>query len=117
MMRGNAAEDAARARIIADAALGLLCHAVFQDLLIFRRQRGLLPQSRGLARIELDGLALVIGVDARPLAFPARIFVGIFGVIGRLRAAHCHHQRDGQCKCPARASLKHDLSSHIRIIL
>jgi hypothetical protein len=104
----HAAQNAARGRIIADAALGLFRHAVFQDLLIFRRQRGLLPRSRGLGWIELDGLALVIGVDARPLAFPVGVLVGILGVSGRLRAAHGHHQRESEYSSPGRASLKHD---------
>src|SRR5262245_60360539 len=69
----HAAQDATGGRVIADPAVGLIGHALCQDLLIFRSQRGLLPRSGALGRIELYGLAFVIGVDARPLAFPVGI--------------------------------------------
>ena len=89
---------------IALSALGLVGHALLVDLLILRRQRGLLRWSEGLGRIELHGLAAEPRIDVVPLAFP----VGIFRLIGRLRGAHCQHQGRGECKGRGRDSMRHD---------
>ena len=99
----HAARKTAGGRVIAEPALGLIGHAVRQDLLIFRRQRSLLRRSPGLGRIELYGLASQTRVDGVPLAFP----VGVFRVVGRLRDADRHHQCGDDGKRASRASMQH----------
>src|SRR6516165_2129472 len=101
------AQDAAGSRIIAQSALGLVGHALFQDFLIFRRQRGLLAGSGRLGWIELYSLTFTIRVVAGPLTLPVRIF----RVIGGGCTAKRQHQRGSHCKRPHRASIQHDSPS------
>ena len=67
--------------IIAQSTLGLIRHAVLQDLLILRCQRGLLSGTPRLGRIEGRLASHPRHDDASPLAFP----VGVLRVIKGLR--------------------------------
>src|SRR5262249_19046941 len=72
-------------------ALGLVGKALLQDLLIFRRQRRLLPAPPGLGLIERSLAAEPPYDEPRPCPFP----VGIVRRIGRLRAG----TRDKEYRC------------------
>jgi hypothetical protein len=98
----HAARETLGAGGIALSALGLVRHAVLQDLLIFRRQRGLLTES--------PRLGLIVGRlppeprddEPHPLALP----VGVLRIIDDLGAGG-RRQQSRQRDCTEQVSVKH----------
>ena len=87
MMRGMPGGMQVDGRVEAGPAGREVLEARLEDGLIFRRQRRLLAEAGGLARIEAGRIA---GLGAAPLALQ----VGIFRIIPGLRV--CNRQTERQ---------------------